>query len=289
MLRYAGVIGHPLKRSLSPVFQQAACDHLRLDIAYEVWPTPEDGLETRVTTLRSPTVLGANITTPHKESVIPLLDEVDPFAGRVGAVNTIVNRGGKLHGHNTDVEGFMHGLREDGGFGAEGKRVVIAGAGGAARAVVAGLLEARAASVSVINRTLSRANRLVEDLRAFGGGSALRALPEMYASWAAVMGSCDLLVNCTSAGSAGSEEESPVPVDLIRSSMLVYDLIYDPAETPLMAAARGRGADVLGGLPMLVYQGAASFEMWTGEEAPLEVMFEAARGALKAGVAKGAD
>jgi shikimate dehydrogenase len=287
-LKYAGVIGHPLKRSLSPVFQQAALDHLRLDIAYEAWPTPKDGLETRVTTLRSPTVLGANVTIPHKETVIPLLDDIDALASRVGAVNTIVNDGGKLRGHNTDVGGFLRALREDGRFEPEGSRVVVAGAGGAARAVVAGLLEARTASVSVINRTLSRANQLVEDLWALADGSELRALPDMYASWVAVMGSCDLLVNCTSAGSAGSNEESPVPADLIRSSMLVYDLIYDPTETALMAAARKCGARVLGGLPMLVYQGAASFEMWTGEEAPLKVMFEAARGALKAGAAKGA-
>jgi shikimate dehydrogenase len=288
MLKYLGVIGYPLERSLSPAFQQAALDHLRLDIVYESWPTPDDGLETRMTTLRSPTVLGANVTIPHKESVIPRLDEIDERAGRVGAVNTIVNVDGRLHGHNTDVAGFIRALREDGEFRPAGKRVVVAGAGGAARAVVAGLLEAKAASVSVINRTLSRANRLVEDLRAVAGGSELRALPEMYASWAAVMGSCDLLVDCTSTGTAGLDEESPVPVDLIRSSMFVYDLVYDPAETPLMAAARERGAGVLGGLPMLVYQGAAAFEMWTGEPAPLEVMFEAARRALGASAAKGA-
>jgi shikimate dehydrogenase len=288
MLKYLGVVGYPLERSLSPVFQQAALDHLRLEIVYEAWATPEDGLETRVTTLRSPTVLGANVTIPHKETVIPLLDEVDSLASRVGAVNTIVNRDGKLHGHNTDVAGFIRALREDGGFEPEGKRVVVAGAGGAARAVVAGLLEARVASVSVINRTLSRANRLVEDVRESAEGSELRALPEMYASWAAVTGSCELLINCTSAGAAGFEGESPVPVDLIRPVMLVYDLIYHPAETPLMAAARKRGARVLGGLPMLVYQGAASFEMWTGQEAPLDVMLEAANGALKAGAAKGA-
>jgi len=288
MLKYAGVIGYPLERSLSPTIQQTALDHLRLEVEYEAWPTPAEGLETRVTTLRSPTVLGANVTIPHKETVIPLLDEIDKLAARVGAVNTIVNKDGRLHGHNTDVAGFMRALREDGGFEPNGKRVVVAGAGGVGRAVVAGLLDAHAGSVSVINRTLARANRLVEDLRGSAEGSELRALPEMYASWAAVMGSCDLLVDCTSAGAAGFDEESPVPIDLIRSSMLVYDLLYHPAETTLMAQARKRGARVLGGLPMLVYQGAASFEMWTGHDAPLEVMFEAARGALQAGAAKGA-
>lgn len=287
MLNYLGVIGYPLKRSLSPAFQQAALDHLRLDIVYEAWPTPEDALRTRTTTLRSPAVLGANVTIPHKEAVIPMLDETDELSRRVGAVNTIVNSEGRLSGHNTDVAGFMRALRDDGGCDPEGRRAVIAGAGGAARAVVAGLLEAQAAAVTVINRTLSRANRLVDDLRPLATGSELRALPEMYASWAAVMGSCDLLVNCTSAGSVGFEKDSPVPFDLIRASMLVYDLVYDPAETALIVAARERGARVLGGLPMLVYQGAASFELWTGQQAPLDVMFDAARTALTAGAPKG--
>jgi shikimate dehydrogenase len=277
MLKYLGVIGWPLTRSLSPAFQQAALDHLRLDVEYQAWPTPEDALATRITTMRSPTVLGGNVTIPHKEAVLPLLDEVDPLAARIGAVNTIVNRDGRLFGYNTDAVGFMRELREDGGFEPAGRRVVIAGAGGAARAVVAALLEVGTRSITVINRTLTRANRLVADMAEIAGASELRALPEMYASWAAVMNSCDLLINCTSAGSSGSEEESPVPLDLIRPSMLVYDLIYHPAETQLMAAARKAGASVLGGLPMLVYQGAASFELWTEQSAPLDIMFEAAR------------
>jgi len=287
MLKYLGVIGFPLKRSLSPVFQQAALNHLRLDIVYEAWPTASDGLQTRIKTMRSPTVLGANVTIPHKENVLAMLDDVDEVAGKIGAVNTIVNRDGRLFGYNTDLSGLMRALRDNGGFEPEGKRVVVAGAGGAARAVVAGLLEAGAASVTVINRTLSRANRLVEDLRLQADQSELRALPEMYASWAAVMGSCDLLLNCTSAGSAGFDSESPIPIDLIRSGMLVYDLVYDPAETPLLAEARKRGARVLGGLPMLVYQGATSFELWTGQKAPVDIMLEAARSAVEAGAARG--
>ena len=277
MLKYLGVIGYPLKRSLSPAFQQAALDHLRLDVEYQAWPTPEDALATRITTMRSPTVLGANVTIPHKEAVLPLLDAVDPLAARIGAVNTIVNRDGQLYGCNTDVVGFMRALREDGGFEPEGRRVVIAGAGGAARAVVAALLENGTRSITVINRRLSRANRLVADMTELAGSSELRALPEMYASWAAVMSSCDLLINCTSAGSSGSEEESPVPIDLIRPRMLVYDLIYHPTETLLMAAGRQAGAPVLSGLPMLVYQGAASFELWTEQKAPLDIMLVAAR------------
>jgi shikimate dehydrogenase len=288
MLKYLGVIGYPLTRSLSPVFQQAALDHLQLDIVYEVWPTPEDGLGTRITTMRSPPVLGGNVTIPHKETVMRMVDEVDAVAARIGAVNTIVNREGRLFGYNTDATGFMRAMREDGGFEPREKRVVIAGAGGAARAVVIALLDAGVRSISVINRTLSRANRLVEDVTPKTATTELRALPEMYASWAAVMGSCDLLVNCTSAGSSSANDESPVPIDLIRPSMFVYDLIYLPAQTALMAAARQLGASVLGGLPMLVYQGAASFELWLGREAPIDIMFEAATKASREAAERGA-
>src|SRR2546428_2024798 len=120
VLKYLGVIGYPLKRSLSPVFQQAALDHLRLDIVYEAWPTPADGLQTRVTTLRSPTVLGANVTIPHKEAVMAMLEEVDERAAKIGAVNTIVNREGRLVGYNTDVSGLVRAVRKDGGVYPQG-------------------------------------------------------------------------------------------------------------------------------------------------------------------------
>jgi shikimate dehydrogenase len=283
-MAFIGVIGHPLKKSLSPVFQQAALDHLKLGHIYEAWPTPPEGLETRVTGLRAPTVLGANVTIPHKEAIVPMLDESDELVRKVGAVNTIVNSGGRLWGHNTDVEGSLRALREDGAFDPEGKRVVIAGAGGAARALVVALIEAEAASVVVINRTFSRATKLVEDLLPLTGETELKALPEIFTSWSAAAVGCDLLVNCTSVGSAGTgdEGESPVPEEAIHSGALVYDIIYRPLETTLMRTAKARGARVLGGLPMLIYQGAASFKLWTGRDAPVDAMFEAARAALAA-------
>ena len=282
MTLYAGVIGYPLKRSLSAVFQQAAFDHLGLDLRYEAWPTPEDRLQETVAGLRAPDRLGANVTIPHKEAVLPLMDETDELVRRVGAVNTIVNRDGRLHGHNTDVGGFLRALREDGGFDPRGARVLVAGAGGAARAVVIALIDAGATSVTVINRTFPRAGRLVAELQPHAGATELHALPDVHASWAASVLSCRLLINCTSVGMAGTQEEkgSPVPIDLIPAGALVFDLIYRPIQTPLMAAARKRGAGVLGGLPMLIYQGADSFRLWTGLEAPLEVMFRAARSAL---------
>lgn len=283
-MAFLGVIGHPLKKSLSPVFQQAAFDHLKLGHIYEAWPTPPEGLQTRVTGLRAPTVVGANVTIPYKEAIVPMLDTTDGLVRKVGAVNTVVNDDGRLTGHNTDVEGSLRALRDDGGFDPEGGRVVIAGAGGAARALCVALIEARAASVVVINRTYSRAETLVEDLLPLTANTELRALPDIFASWSAAAVGCDLLVNCTPVGSAGtgSESKSPVPADAIHSGALVYDIIYRPLETTLMRMASARGARVLGGLPMLIYQGAASFKLWIGRDAPVDVMFEAARNSLAA-------
>ncbi len=277
-----GVIGYPLKRSLSPLFQQAALDHLKLDIRYEAWPTPKDRLAETVGGLRAPERLGANVTIPHKEAVLPLLDEADDLCRRVGAVNTIVNREGRLYGHNTDVGGFLRALREDGGFDPAGARVLVAGAGGAARAIAVALIDAGAASITFINRTYPRAAGLVRELGSQAGDTELNALPDVFVSWRASTISCRLLINCTSVGMAGTKEEkdSPVPLELIPPGALVFDLIYRPAKTPLMAAAEKRGAGVLGGLPMLVYQGAESFPLWTGRDAPLEVMLKAARTAL---------
>jgi shikimate dehydrogenase len=287
MTKLVGVIGYPLKETLSPAFQQAAFDHLGLDVRYEAWPTPEDKLAETVQGLRAPDRLGANVTIPHKEAVVPLLDEVDEVSRRVGAVNTIVNRDGRLHGHNTDVGGFMRALREDGAFDPAGARVLVAGAGGAARAVAIALIEAGAGSVTFINPPYPLAAKLVEDLTPHAGRTTLHALPDVYASWMAAAMGCRLLINCTPVGMAGTKEEkeSPVPGEVIPAGALVFDLVYRPMKTPLMAAAEKRGARVLGGLAMLIYQGAESFRLWTGVEAPLDVMLKAGRAAL--GVRKG--
>ncbi|MFQ6019710.1 MAG: shikimate dehydrogenase [Dehalococcoidia bacterium] len=281
-MKRIAIIGYPLGHSLSPAFQQAALDHLGLDARYEAWETPTEGLTRIVDALRSPDCLGANVTVPHKEAVMPLLDETDELARQIGAVNTIVSRDGHLSGHNTDAIGFSRTLREDAGFDASGCRALVLGAGGAARAVIIALAQDGAASVTVINRTLSRATELIEDLQPHLGRTSLHTLPEAYASLAASLPGCRLLVNCTPVGMAGVREErgSPLPSELIPSGILVFDLVYNPPQTKLLAAAKKRGARTLGGLPMLVYQGAASFELWSGRPAPLEVMLQAARRAL---------
>ncbi len=282
-MQYAGVISAPGKKSLSPVFQQAAFDHLGIAVKYEHWPTPADGLETRVAGLHAPDVLGVNVTIPHKEACLPLMDDLDPLVSRVGALNTILNVGGTLRGYNTDVEGFLRAL-QDAFFEPRGCTAVIAGAGGAARAVVVALAEAGAARIAVVNRTLERAERLVSDLSAAVKPSQLVAALDSRESWEKAAAEAGLLVNCTSLGTAGTPEEdrSPMPSDLIRSQTLVYDLVYQPADTRLIRDAREAGARTIGGLPMLIYQGAASFKLWTGRDAPVDIMFEAAEAALAA-------
>ena len=287
--KLVGVIGYPLGHSLSPAFQQAALDALGIAARYERWETPPEALEERIASLRQPRCLGANVTVPYKERVIPLLDELDEVASQAGAVNTIVNRGGHLTGHNTDVAGFLRALREEGGFEPRGCIALVLGAGGAARAAVLALLQARASLVMVANRTYHRVFRLVEDLRPLAGRTRLVSLPLTYAALQQASVGWDLVVNCTTLGMPGAVEanKSPLPAELIPADCLVFDLVYGPEPSPLLRDAQARGAHVLDGLPMLLYQGAESFRLWTGQEPPLEVMSRAARQALAASAAGG--
>jgi shikimate dehydrogenase len=287
-VRIIGLIGYPLAHSISPLFQQAALDHLRFEARYELWETEREALAERVAGMRRPECLGANVTVPYKEAVIPLLDETDPLAGRIGAVNTIVNRDGRLCGYNTDMTGFARALREEGGFDPAGVQVVLLGAGGAGRAVTMALVEGKAASITISDTLPGRADRLVEALRS-QTGTTLRAVAPAEESLAAVTKKCQLLVNCTPIGMRHTKEEHdlPIPAEVIPAGALVVDIIYNPLETRLLAEAKRRGACTLAGLAMLVHQGAASLELWTGREAPLDVMFSAARKALAPTAIKG--
>ncbi len=274
MTSVAGIIGYPLGHSVSPAFQQAALDHHRMDARYEAWETSSEELEQRLRSLRGPDMLGANVTVPHKEAVIPYLDRLTPEARRTGAVNTIVHTNDGLEGHNTDIPGFLRALRENSEFEPSGKRVLLLGAGGAARAVAYALVEQGIAGLSIANRTVSRAQSLVSDLDT--------STAVVLALDTATLDGWDLIVNCTTLGMLHStgENETPIPASFIPRDALVCDLVYNPQETPLLRAAAQVGARTLGGLPMLVYQGAEAFRLWTDREPPIEVMFDAARRAL---------
>jgi shikimate dehydrogenase len=289
-VRTIGLIGYPLAHSISPVFQQAALDHLGLDARYELWETERDALAEHVAGIRRPDCLGANVTVPYKEVVIPLLDEIDSLAGRIGAVNTIVNRDGRLCGYNTDMTGFARALREEGGFDPAGAHVVLLGAGGAGRAATMALIQGRTASVTIADILPERAERLVTHLGR-EGETVLRSVPATEHHLAPALAGCELLVNCTPIGMRHTKEEHelPAPPQLIPPRALVFDIIYNPLETRFLAEARRRGARTLGGLAMLVYQGADSFQLWTDSQAPLDVMFEAARRALWPEAVKGSE
>ena len=276
-----GIFGYPLAHSISPAFQQAAFDHYSLPVRYYAWPTPPDSLEAEVGKLRTEQYLGANVTVPHKERVRPYLDRMDPLARAVGAVNTIVRERQSLVGYNTDAYGFVRSLKERGELDPRGKRVLLLGAGGAARAAAFGLAEEKIAELTIANRTHERARRLADDVRDSVG--QVGTIPWDADGLQAAGNAADLIVNSTSIGMkhGDAETQSPLKAHQIAPGCLVYDMVYNPPETRLLIEARRAGASTLGGLPMLIYQGAAAFERWTGRDAPIEVMFRAGETALE--------
>ena len=275
-----GIIGCPIGHSISPVFQQAALDHLGIDADYQAWELEPEGVGKFLQALRQPDNLGINVTVPHKEAVIPFLDAVDEGAQEAGAVNTIVQLDGQLTGYNTDSYGFLQALREARNFTCGGKRILLLGAGGAARGVVLALIRERVAELVIANRTLARGERLASITRE--RGIACRTIEISWNELALAAVSADLIINCTTVGMSHGPDSghSLLLQQQIPPTALVYDLVYNPMETPLLRAASRAGASTLGGIQMLVHQGAASFELWTGKPAPIPIMLEAATKAM---------
>ena len=259
---------------------QAAFDHAGVDASYEAWETHPDDLAEGVHRLRDGLYLGANVTVPHKQAVMEYIDEIDDLASRIGAVNTIVNSGGRLLGTNTDAEGFITSLREQGRIEPAGLRIVLIGSGGAARAAAHALADSGIGSLTIANRTLERAQALVSEIK--DQGTDAHAISLQDAEVGSICTRADLIVNSTSVGMlhGPAEDASPVPRGSISSRSVVYDMVYNPPDTPLLKYADEAGARAVGGLPMLVYQGAAAWSRWTGKEAPVDVMFKAAEQAL---------
>ena len=280
MTLLAGIFGYPISHSISPPMHQAAFDHAGIDASYEAWETHPDDLANGVRRLRDDSYLGANVTVPHKQAVIQHLDEVDEVATRIGAVNTIISRDGRLLGTNTDAEGFITSLNAWGHIEPTGLDAVLLGAGGAARAAAHALADAHIGSLTIANRTLDRAQSLVAEIKYLGTDA--RAIGLQDAEIGSICARADLIVNSTSVGMlhGPAEDDSPVPDGAISEGCVVYDMVYNPPETPLVRAAEKARARVVGGLPMLVYQGAAAWSRWTGRYAPVNVMFEAAHRAL---------
>lgn len=281
--KLVGIFGDPVSHSLSPAMQNAAFEYMGIDavyLAFHVPARPASALKTAVSSIKALGFMGVNITVPHKEKVIEFLDHVDNEAGDIGAVNTIVNKAGKLTGYNADARGYIESLGQEAGFSPQGKNAVVIGAGGASRAIAFAVLKAGAKRLVIANRTLRRAQTLSRDLKKKFPKPEITAVPLDKNFLRPVAGDSQLIVNASSLGMAG-KEELDFPLYALPEGAVVSDIVYKPFDTGLIKKALVRGLVVHRGLGMLVHQGALAFELWTGEKAPLDIMRMAALKALK--------
>jgi shikimate dehydrogenase len=274
------LIGDPVAHTMSPVMHNAAFAKLDLDYAYLPFRVKPEDLSRAVSGLRALNVVGFNVTIPHKVAVMPLLDELDPLAEKIGAVNTVVNANGVLEGYNTDASGFLQALVER-GIQPSDKDIVLLGAGGAARAIAYILIQ-RNARLTILNRRqeLDWAEAIAANIKKDIGKdiAVFELLPDHLEK---ALANADILVNATSVGMSPESEISLVPARLIRSGLVAVDIVYNPVRTKLLRDAAAAGAVIIEGLDMLVWQGALAFEKWTGRKAPFDLMKEVALGELE--------
>jgi shikimate dehydrogenase len=271
MTKRVVLIGHPVAHSLSGAMQQAAFDAKGIDAAYELWDRAPIALPDAISEVRADDFLGANVTIPHKERVVPMIDRLTEEAHATGAVNTITREGRRLIGHNTDVPGFAAALDKLVGRSKMPRQAVVLGAGGGARAVVYGLIREGFTRIVVFNRHLHRAEGLVKHFGRSASHMELRAMPWHPSIIEAEVAKSRILVNATSIGL--TTDVSPIPAEALTPELLVLDLIYN--RTRLLRDAEAAGATAQDGETMLLHQGAAAFALWTGQPAPLDVMSEA--------------
>jgi shikimate dehydrogenase len=264
------LIGHPVAHSFSGAMQQAAFDAAGIDARYELWDRRQIDLAAAVAELRGDEFLGANVTVPHKEHVVPLVDRLTEDAQATGAVNVISREGKKLIGHNTDVPGFKAALDKLVGRQKMPRYAVVLGAGGAARAVLFSLITEGFQRVVVFNRHLHKGEALVRHFGRSASHMDLRAMPWHESVLEAELAKTKLLVNATSVGLTPGE--TPIPAELLPPDLLVMDLVYNPPQSQLLKDAAAARCVVMNGEQMLLHQGALSFELWTGKAAPIEVM-----------------
>lgn len=272
-----GTLGYPVHHTISPEFQGAAYESMGIDMVYLPFNVKPEDIGDAVRGIRALGIRGTNVTMPHKQTAIPFLDELDPLAEVIGSINGIINTDGRLKGYNFDVGGFM--IPFD-GMDLQGERVLMIGAGGGARAAAFGLTM-RGADLVILNRNVEKAENLAADLTAYSGNPA-KGLPWTDEVLKEELTKTKIVVNCSPIGFDKYEDETPVPKDLIRSDMFIYDIVYSPLETRFMKEAKEQGAyRVVGGLEMIVGQGAQFFEKATGRKAPYELMLETGRKVLE--------
>lgn len=262
-----GLLGHPVSHSQSPLMHNRAFAEKGLPFAYAAFDVAEEDLPEAVAGIRALGLKGVNVTIPHKVAIMPLLDEIDPLAKRIGAVNTVVNENGRLIGYNTDGMGYVRSLVEETGISLDQQVVTMLGAGGAARAVAFTLAEHGVKQIQIINRSREKATLLAEHVSEI----APTQVVEQEDGKEAIAAST-LLINTTSIGMYPHVEDMPIPAEWLHRNMVVSDLIYNPLETRLLREARKLGARVHSGVGMFVNQGALAFELWTNESAPSELM-----------------
>ena len=268
--RITGVMGYPVKHSLSPIFQNAAFEHLKLEYIYIPLEVSPENLERAISGIKACNFRGVNLTIPHKQQVVQYMDEISDQSRMLGIVNTVINDKGRLTGDTTDGMGFIRSLKQDGNFYASGKKAFILGAGGASYAIAGALISEGIDTVFICNRTEEKAFRLKQHLSEKVGFKNVQVVPFNERNNTAWWKDIHLLVNTTS---LGMKPDNPMMIDEQHLDRLefVYDIVYN-RKTELLKAAATRGIPCLGGLSMLIYQGAISFEMWTGRKAPVDVM-----------------
>jgi shikimate dehydrogenase len=270
--RVCGIIGDPVEHSLSPTMHNAAFQKLNLDFVYVAFRVRKDELKEAITGAKSLDIRGLNVTMPHKKAVMKYLDETDPTAKSIDAVNTVLNDKGRLTGYDTDGIGALKALKEN-GISLNGKKLLLLGAGGAGKAIAFHAAK-EVEELKILNRTAQKAKDLAEVLRKKFGknidGNSLSAKTVRKE-----LEDADIVVNATSVGMHPNDDQSLIDPSWLEPSLCVMDIVYNPVETKLAKDAKSMGAKVVSGVEMLVHQGAVSFEIWTDRSAPVKVMKQA--------------
>jgi shikimate dehydrogenase len=268
--KITGVFGYPVRHSLSPVFQNAAFKHLGLDYIYIPMEVKPEKLSQAVEGIKALNFAGVNVTIPHKKNIVPLLDNLDENAKKLGVVNTVKNTGGKLTGYSTDGEGFILSLKTEAGYHTENKTAIVLGAGGSSYAVARALIKSGIKKILITNRTEKKAEKLTEHIKTNFEFKNAELVPFSKRNEKKIWQEIELLINTTSVGMKEGDELL-VKEPNLKAVSFIYDLVYN-RKSELIKKAEKLKIPHLGGLFMLVYQGAVSFEIWTGKKAPVEAM-----------------
>lgn len=273
LTKIVGLIGYPIDYTLSPPMHNTAFKELNLNFVYLPFRVKREDLELAVSGLSALNIVGVNVTIPYKEEIIKYLDDLSPEASMIGAVNTICVQEKKLIGDNTDGKGFVRSLIEEMNIDPSGKKIFILGAGGAARAIGFSLANLGVEKIAFTDKEMIKAEKLSADIKYHFNQLCVDSVELENEEFEDYIRDCDLLINATP---CGMHENDPLLInpDWLSPNQIVYDIIYSPPQTNLLKAAKAKGCKTQNGVSMLVYQGALSFELWTGKKAPIEVMRE---------------